>query len=49
MKRKLAERATVSNPAAPFIDRKGYLDYIDRAEAALAKQRDGKGAGSPGR
>jgi hypothetical protein len=35
MKRKLAERATVSDPVAPFIDRKGYLDYIDRAEATL--------------
>ena len=49
MKRKLAERATGSDPVAPFIDRKGYLDYIDRAEATLAKQRGGKGAASPRR
>ena len=38
-----------SDPVAPFIDRKGYLDYIDRAEATLAKQRGGKGAASPRR
>jgi metallo-beta-lactamase class B len=37
MKRKLAERRKVSDPVAPFIDRKGYLNYIDRAEASLAK------------
>jgi len=33
MKRKLAERAKASDPVAPFIDRKGYLRYIDLAEA----------------
>jgi len=35
MKRKLAERAKGSDAVAPFIDREGYLRYIDRAEATL--------------
>ena len=42
MRRKLRERAGATNPADPFIDRAGYLSFIDRAEArfreALAKQ-----------
>lgn len=33
MKQKLALRANATDPVAPFIDRKGYLDYIDRSEA----------------
>jgi metallo-beta-lactamase class B len=32
MKRKLLERADAENPAEPFIDRDGYLSFIDRAE-----------------
>jgi metallo-beta-lactamase class B len=42
MKRKLDERVTATDPTAPFIDRDGYLRYIDAAEerfrAALADQ-----------
>jgi metallo-beta-lactamase class B len=33
LKRKLRERAGAADPAAPFIDRAGYLRYIDGAEA----------------
>lgn len=32
MKRKLRERAGADHPADPFIDRAGYLSFIDRAE-----------------
>ena len=32
MKRKLLERADAEDPAEPFIDRDGYLSFIDRAE-----------------
>jgi metallo-beta-lactamase class B len=43
MQRKLGERSTAKAPADPFIDRAGYLRYIDRAERrfreALADQR----------
>ena len=43
MQRKLGERANTTDPVQPFIDRKGYLEYIDRAEERfqkeLAKQR----------
>lgn len=43
MKRKLRERADAQNPVDPFVDRAGYLDFIDRAEQrfreALAKQQ----------
>lgn len=43
MRRKLAERSKAVNPADPFIDRAGYIDFIDRAEKkfrkALADQR----------
>ena len=43
MKQKFVERLDAENPADPFIDRAGYLAFIDRAEArfreALAKQR----------
>ncbi len=43
MKRKLLERAAAENQADPFIDRAGYLGFIDRAEErfreALAKQQ----------
>ena len=35
--RKFQARATAKNPADPFIDREGYLDYIDSAEARLRK------------
>ena len=42
MRRKLRERAGATDPVDPFIDRAGYLSFIDRAEArfreALAKQ-----------
>lgn len=37
LRRKLRERATAADPAAPFIDRAGYLRYIDDAEAQLRK------------
>ena len=41
--RKRRERATATDPAAPFIDREGYRRYIDGAEkrfrATLAKQQ----------
>ncbi len=37
MKRKLAERATAPDPVAPFLDRAGYLHYIDRAEARFRR------------
>jgi metallo-beta-lactamase class B len=43
MYRKRRERATATDPAGPFIDRAGYLRYIDNAEKrfreTLAKQR----------
>jgi len=43
MNRKRRERADAENPVDPFIDRAGYLSFIDRAEArfreALAKQQ----------
>ncbi len=43
MQRKLRERSGATDPAAPFIDRAGYLSYIDRAEKrfreALANQQ----------
>jgi metallo-beta-lactamase class B len=43
MKRKLLERDDAENPVDPFIDRTGYLRFIDRAEErfheVLAKQR----------
>ncbi len=43
MHRKLGERATATDPVEPFIDREGYLAYIDRAEeqfrTELAKQQ----------
>lgn len=43
LNRKRREQATAGDPAEPFIDRDGYLDFIDRAEArfreALAKQQ----------
>jgi metallo-beta-lactamase class B len=44
--RKLRERATAGDPAAPFIDRGGYLDYIDNAQERFRdvlreQQRDG--------
>jgi metallo-beta-lactamase class B len=32
LKRKLAERDTAKDPVAPFIDRQGYLDDINKAE-----------------
>jgi metallo-beta-lactamase class B len=32
MERKLRERANAVHPVAPFIDRAGYLSFIDRAE-----------------
>ena len=44
--RKLRERAGTGDPAAPFIDRAGYLDFIDQAEKKFrqklaAQQRTG--------
>jgi metallo-beta-lactamase class B len=33
MSRKRRERADAENPAEPFIDREGYLNFIDQAEA----------------
>jgi metallo-beta-lactamase class B len=43
MQRKLRERAEATDPVEPFIDRAGYLAFIDRAESrfreALAKQQ----------
>jgi metallo-beta-lactamase class B len=43
MQRKLGERADARHPADPFIDRAGYLSFIDRAEErfreALADQQ----------
>jgi metallo-beta-lactamase class B len=35
--RKFLERAKATNPADPFIDPKGYLDYIDTAEARFKR------------
>lgn len=37
MKRKLHERANAADPVAPFIDRAGYLRYIDTSEATFRK------------
>ncbi|HEU4828485.1 MAG TPA: subclass B3 metallo-beta-lactamase [Gemmatimonadales bacterium] len=37
LNRKRGERATADDPADPFIDRKGYLGYIDRAERQFRK------------
>jgi hypothetical protein len=46
MNRKRRERGTAQNPVDPFIDREGYLRYIDRSDKAfretLAKQQQGK-------
>ncbi len=43
LSRKRRQRAAAENPAEPFIDREGYLAFIDRAEArfreVLAEQR----------
>lgn len=35
--RKRRERLTAKDPAAPFIDRDGYLRYIDNAEKRFRK------------
>jgi len=37
MNRKRRERATAKDAAAPFIDRDGYLKYVDRAERRFRK------------
>lgn len=37
LKRKFKERATAQDPVGPFLDRKGYLEDIDKAEAAFRK------------
>ncbi|WP_336808270.1 subclass B3 metallo-beta-lactamase [Fulvimonas yonginensis] len=37
MQRKLAQRAKATDPVAPFIDRAGYLRYVDRAEATFRR------------
>lgn len=37
MRRKLAERSKAGDPADPFIDRAGYLNFIDRAEKKFRK------------
>jgi metallo-beta-lactamase class B len=46
MDRKLRERGSAKDPVEPFIDRAGYLGYIDNAERKfrelLAKQTGGK-------
>ncbi len=43
MERKLRDRSDAENPVEPFIDRAGYLSFIERAEATfrevLAKQQ----------
>jgi metallo-beta-lactamase class B len=39
--RKFVARATAKNPADPFIDRQGYLDFIDQSEKRFS-ERDGK-------
>lgn len=44
MKRKLRERAAAADPVAPFIDRAGYLRYIDQSEARL-RENAGRHAG----
>ena len=36
--RKLRERADAKDPAEPFIDRDGYLSFIDRAEARFREE-----------
>lgn len=36
--RKLQARATAKNPADPFIDRPGYLDFIRQGEAAFTSE-----------
>ncbi|MDQ3697044.1 MAG: subclass B3 metallo-beta-lactamase [Gemmatimonadota bacterium] len=38
MDRKLRERADAKDPAEPFIDRDGYLSFIDGAEARFRKE-----------
>ena len=37
LNRKRGERATAVDPVDPFIDGKGYLGYIDRAERQFRK------------
>ncbi len=37
MKKKLKERVTAADPVAPFIDREGYINYIDNAEKIFRK------------
>lgn len=37
MRRKLAERPKAADPADPFIDRSGYIDFIERAEKKFGK------------
>ncbi|RPD47126.1 subclass B3 metallo-beta-lactamase [Hymenobacter sediminis] len=37
LKRKFEERATSQDPVSPFLDRKGYLEDIAKAEAAFCK------------
>ena len=37
LQRKVRERASANDPTEPFIDRAGYLHYIDRAEARFRK------------
>lgn len=38
LKRKFEERATAQDPVAPFLDRKGYLEDIAKAEADFRKE-----------
>lgn len=38
MERKLLERSKGVDPVEPFIDRAGYLNFIDRAEAGFRKE-----------
>jgi metallo-beta-lactamase class B len=38
MEQKLLERSKAGDPVEPFIDRDGYLDHIDRAEARFREE-----------
>jgi len=49
MQRKLRERADAKDPVEPFIDRDGYLNFIDRAEETFRKElEDQQGTVKPG-
>lgn len=49
MQRKLRERADAKDPVEPFIDRDGYLNFIDRAEETFRKELENQqGTVKPG-